>query len=186
MAPSIRQQIDILLNNTRDEAVEHRIKLFIEDFKKYDTVRYETNGDDKWVIRMTKGKSNYQKTFDSVQPEIKTAIDRINALHAKRKSKADAKTAAKVKYRVGDHVVLRGKIKDGSDRIVKKFEVKKVIWSIKQNPVNILVLKQYEGPNNNRSLDRDDCKKYHIKYEPGLQVYSMMLNFQKIRKNIAK
>ena len=79
-------------------------------------------------------------------------------------------------------LILKSKIKDGSKKYYKKFEVKKVIWSIRNNPVNILILKQISGINNNLSLDRNDCKKYHIKYEPGLQAYSMMLNFVKTKK----
>lgn len=114
--------------------------------------------------------------------DLKKAIDKLNEYKNKKKAKDEAKSFVKVKYKVGDTVILRGKIRDGSERIVKKFEVKKVIWSIHSNPVNILILKQLEGPNNNRSLDKNDCKKYHIKYEPGLQVYSMMLNFSKIKK----
>lgn len=116
--------------------------------------------------------------------EEKKYIDAHNAIVKKMISKQKAKKVTTNRYKIGDILVLRGKIKDGCNRLEKIFEVKKVIWSIRSNPVNVLILKQLSGTNNNRSLTKNDCKKYHIKYEPGLQVYSMLTGFNK-RKKIA-
>ncbi len=63
------------------------------------------------------------------------------------------------KYKIGDIILLKGKIRDGSRRMVKKFIVKKIIWSINSRPVNIVVVQQIEGPVNNLSLTKFDCKK---------------------------
>ena len=115
----------------------------------------------------------------------KEYIYKHNLYANKLKSKAEAKKLINNKYKIGDILSLRSKIKDGSARVEKIFEVKKVIWSVKNNPVNVLILKQLSGINTNRSLTRTDCLKYHIKYEPGLQVYSMMTNFSK-RKRLNK
>jgi len=145
-------------------------------------ISYKETEEGQILITVVKDGKETVSSFDSIPDEVKIGIDEAMLLRAKKKSKDEAKKIVKYKYKVGDHVVLRGKIKDGSNRVVKKFEIVKVIWSIRCNPVNILILKQYEGPNNNRTLDKNDCKKYHIKYEPGLQVYSMMLNFSKIRR----
>lgn len=112
----------------------------------------------------------------------KKMIENHNNLVKKLLSKNKAKELIKERYKIGDILILRGKIKDGSARNVKEFEVKKVIWSVKSQPINVLILKQLSGTNTNMSLNRNDCKKYHIKYEPGLQVYSMSLNFNKKKK----
>lgn len=115
---------------------------------------------------------------------IQVKINNHNDIILKQVAKVKAKESVSNKYKIGDILVLRGKIRDGSRRIVKVFEVKKIIWSVKSQIVNVLVLKQLEGPNNNRTLTKDDCKKYHIKYEPGLQVYSMNIGFSKRKKYI--
>lgn len=185
--PSIKKSIDNLIldiNSSKNNPEQkERAKYNMQKALSMDAdITYKDSEDGKIIISVTKNGKTTDTVFDSIDQEVKAGIDAAMSLRKKKQSKYEAKNSIKTNYKVGDHVILRGKIKDGSERVVKKFEVIKVIWSIKANPVNILILKQYEGPNNNRSLDRDDCKKYHIKYEPGLQVYSMMLNFSKIRK----
>jgi hypothetical protein len=98
----------------------------------------------------------------------------------KKISKDEAKSLATVRYKIGDVLILKSKIRDGSKRNYRKFVVKKIIWSINSNPVNIIIVKQVSGPITNMSLSKNDCKRYHIKYEENLQVYSMMMNFVKI------
>lgn len=126
---------------------------------------------------------NSPLTFETIfTKEEKEIINSHNVLVRKMISKNKAKSFINRKFKIGDILVLRGKIKDGSERNVKEFEVKKVIWSVKSQPVNVLILKQLSGINTNMSLNKNDCKKYHIKYEPGLQVYSMSLNFNKKKR----
>jgi len=126
---------------------------------------------------------NSPLTFETIfTKEEKEIINSHNVLVKKMISKNKAKSFINRKFKIGDILVLRGKIKDGSERNVKEFEVKKVIWSVKSQPVNVLILKQLSGINTNMSLNKNDCKKYHIKYEPGLQVYSMSLNFNKKKR----
>lgn len=93
----------------------------------------------------------------------------------------EAKSLIQNRYKVGDLVALRSKIRDGSKKVIKKFIVKKIIWSVNANPVNVIIVKQIEGPLNNLSMTKADCKKYHLKYEENLQVYSMFMNFTKIK-----
>lgn len=180
---SVKDVIDVMLNKAKSTEIKERIKYNIEKALSMDAdITYKDTEDGKTIIYVTKDGNTIENIFDHIDTEVKAGIDKAMIIRKKKRSKNEAKIAVKVRYKIGDHVILRGKIKDGSERIVKKFEVKKVIWSVNSNPVNILILKQIEGPNNNRSLDKNDCKKYHIKYEEGLQVYSMMLNFSKIRK----
>lgn len=134
------------------------------------------------VVKFYRDYSYFVKKYDDLtEDELKFVNTYLNK-QAKKVSKDNAKSKVNERYKIGDILTLRGKIRDGSSRVVKKFEVKKVIWSIRGKEMNILILKQLSGPNNNRSLGKDDCVKYHIKYEPGLQVYSMMLGFVKSKK----
>ena len=85
------------------------------------------------------------------------------------------------KYFIGNTYMLRYKSIEGSQEIIKKFILKKYIYDVNETDVNILILKQIDGLQNNiYTLTKSDCLKYHIKYEPGLQVFSMNLNFIKI------
>lgn len=180
---SMKHQLDFLMKEQKTASQKERIKYNMEKALSMNAdISYKDTEDGKVVISVTKDNKTTENVFDTLDKEVKEGIDLAMAIRKKKKSKNEAKNAVKVRYKIGDYIVLRGKIKDGSEPIVKKFEVKKVIWSIHANPVNILILKQLEGVNNNRSLDKNDCLKYHIKYEPGLQVYSMMLNFSKIRR----
>ena len=137
----------------------------------------------KKIIKFYSGATSFLYTldYDTLNPVLKAIIEKKDYLTKKSNSKNDAKSLVNKRYKIGDHLMLKGKIRDGSEKIVKKFVVKKVIWSIKNKPMNILILKQYEGPCNNMTLNKSDCVKYHIKYEPGLQAYSMMMNFYKIK-----
>lgn len=134
------------------------------------------------VVHFYRGYSSFKKNYDDLNDDELKFVNTYLNKQAKKSSKDNAKSKVNERYKIGDILILRGKIRDGSSRVVKKFEVKKVIWSIRGKEMNILILKQLSGPNNNRSLGKDDCVKYHIKYEPGLQVYSMMLGFVKSRK----
>lgn len=132
------------------------------------------------VITTVKNGSTNEETFSELDPIIKMAIDQAMLIRKKKKAKSEAKCLVKTRYKIGDILLLRGKVRNGSEKLIKKFEVKKIIWSVKGQPVNILILKQLSGVNNNITMTKNDCKKYHIKYEEGLQVYSMFLNFSKL------
>lgn len=109
-------------------------------------------------------------------------LNKYNDYCQKKISKDEAKSLVTVRYKIGDVLMLKSKIRDGSKRNYRKFVVKKIIWSINSNPVNIIIVKQVSGPITNMSMSKNDCKRYHIKYEENLQVYSMMMNFTKITK----
>ena len=183
MQSKLEKEVMGMLNGKNVEDVKERIEYNMKKAIALDAdITYKDTDDGQVSITITKNGKEENIILDTLPKEVRIGIDRAMEIRKKKLSKNEAKSSVKVRYKIGDHLILRGKIKDGSERIVKKFEVKKVIWSVHSNPVNILILKQYEGPNNNRSLDKNDCKKYHIKYEEGLQVYSMMLNFSKINR----
>lgn len=183
MQSKLEKEVMGMLNGKNVEDVKERIEYNMKKAIALDAdITYKDTDDGQVSITITKNGKEENIILDTLPKEVRIGIDRAMEIRKKKLSKNEAKSSVKVRYKIGDHLILRGKIKDGSEKIVKKFEVKKVIWSVHSNPVNILILKQYEGPNNNRSLDKNDCKKYHIKYEEGLQVYSMMLNFSKINR----
>ena len=109
-------------------------------------------------------------------------LEKYNDYCQKKISRDEAKSLVKERYKIGDVLMLKSKIRDGSKKNYKKYIIKKIIWSINSNPVNIIVVKQISGPVTNMSLSKTDCKRYHIKYEENLQVYSMIMNFIKISK----
>lgn len=96
----------------------------------------------------------------------------------KQDAKNNAKALVKKKFVVGKKYMLRQKSVCGSREIIKKYICKKFIYTVKDELLNILILKQIEGPKGTIfTLNRNDCKRYHIKYEPGLQVFSMEFNW---------
>lgn len=172
-----------------------KIDEFIKSIPKKEMIEVSSREYDKdksLYFHEIKAKINANKTLTigflyeeiTLPFHIQVKINNHNDIILKQVAKVRAKESVSNKYKIGDILVLRGKIRDGSRRIVKVFEVKKIIWSVKSQIVNVLVLKQLEGPNNNRTLTKEDCKKYHIKYEPGLQVYSMNIGFSRRKKYI--
>ena len=145
-------------------------------------ISYKDEENNVTVVTVTKDDVTHEERFTNIDPVVKLGIDQAMLIRKKKKAKNEAKALVKNNYKIGDILLLRGKVRNGSERLVKKFEVKKVIWSVKGQPVNILILKQLSGVNNNITMTKNDCKKYHIKYEEGLQVYSMLLNFSKLTK----
>lgn len=202
--PDVRAAINNLIKDismTQEEycsnydLFDEKIDLFIKSIPKKEMIEVsskEYDQDKSLYLHeiKSKSKSNKKITIGFLYEEItlpfhiQVKINNHNDIILKQIAKVKAKESVSNKYKIGDILVLRGKIRDGSKRLVKVFEVKKIIWSVKSQIVNVLILKQLEGPNNNRSLTKDDCKKYHIKYEPGLQVYSMNIGFSKRKKYI--
>lgn len=92
--------------------------------------------------------------------------------------KHKAKSLVKKKFKIGSVYMLRQKSICGSKEIIKKYVLKKFIYSSNDQILNVLIMKQIDGPKGAIfTLNRNDCKRYHIKYEPGLQVFSMEFNW---------
>lgn len=103
-----------------------------------------------------------------------------------RNIKLKAKLKNKLKFKIGSHYFLNFKSKRLLGNIVLEYVCVKVIYAIRNIPVNIVIMKQISNFNNKKyCLTPSQCKIYHIKYEPGLQVCSMNLNWipEKTTKN---
>ena len=124
----------------------------------------------KDVISENKQDNIYNKMFNNI-PTITINKEILKKPEKKKQKK-------KNKYYIGDIYMLRRKSIDGSQEIIKTFILKKYIYTIKNETINVLICKQIDGPRNNiYTLNKTDCAKYHIKFEPGLQVFPMSMNF---------
>lgn len=86
----------------------------------------------------------------------------------------------KIKWIVGDEYYLKYRPSPTLKPIIKRFICKKFIYSIGDVITNIVIMKNAEGtPSDRYTLSKDECLKYHIKYIPGLEVYSMDMNWFK-------
>ena len=93
-------------------------------------------------------------------------------------SKSQAKAKLRRKFHIGEQISLKVKSKCGSTEVIRGYVVKKCIYTINGQEINAVVVKQIYGPKTRiYTLNRHDCEKFHIKFEPGLQVYSMLLNW---------
>lgn len=101
--------------------------------------------------------------------------DEENQVSEKIKLKRQEKKKINKKFVVNHTYHLRTKLNNENRKI---FVLKKFIYTINDLPVNILILKQLSGEKNKIfTLSREECKILHIKYEDGLQVWPMDLNW---------
>ena len=92
------------------------------------------------------------------------------------------KKAINKKFKIGQQYSLKITKKNSSfNPVYKTFILKKFAYKIKEKELPILIMKQIDGPKNNMfTLSKNDCLLYHVKYEDGLQVFSMNLPFKEI------
>lgn len=153
----------------------------------------ETDEDDGFFKQIIKWPKKKNKKKDMSQSPIPIPVEeRVivkankNAYQAKYIAKHKAKNRIKTKFKIGRYYYQRIKPKDGSPNVVIKYQCVKTIYSIKDIEVNIVIMRQltpYDG--RKFTLDRQECQKFHIKYEPGLEVWPMEINWipEKIVKN---
>ena len=68
-------------------------------------------------------------------------------------------------------------------KLKREYVVKKTVYTILDKEVNIVIMKQVSGPQSNKfTLNREDCLKLHLKYEDGLEVFSMELDWKLIKQ----
>jgi hypothetical protein len=138
------------------------------------------------IVKWSKKKNMSQSPIPIPVEERVIVKANKNAYQAKYIAKHKAKNRIKTKFKIGRYYYQRIKPKDGSPNIVIKYQCVKTIYSIKDIEVNIVIMRQltpYDG--RKFTLDRQECQKFHIKYEPGLEVWPMEINWipEKIIKN---
>ena len=72
-------------------------------------------------------------------------------------------------------------------RLKKTYVLKKYIYTINEEEVRAVIMKQIAGSTTGKkyTLNRTDCLMLHLKYEPGLEVFSMDLDW-KLKNNKQK
>ena len=95
------------------------------------------------------------------------------------------------KFYIGQQYKLKLNNLDGTPAVEYCFECKKFINEIAGTEVNVLIMKRlgiYQYKNDEKvlienpesliyTLNKYDCKRYHIKYEPGLEVWPMTMQW---------
>jgi hypothetical protein len=123
----------------------------------------------------------YQKMFQgcqSVNIEDNNSITVNSSYKLKNIAKNKAKCSINKRFKVGGRYFLHLKSRDGSRYILKEYVCKKFIYSLNDNIMNIVIMQQVAGEVDKKfTLNKNECKQFHIKYEPGLEVYSMDMNW---------
>ena len=167
-----------------------------------DSIYIGTHEEDAFIIIEFNGKfdtsnKEYQAILDSYNYyEIKNLNNKIITLEQRTSiiTKNNLTDKQKLRYSIKETLQTKFKLNtlytynyNKSLRSNKIFECKKVIYSIRDNPAKIVIMKQinkHDMSDDNLvyTLNKEDCKKLHIKYEPGLEVYSMDLNWKEIKQ----
>jgi hypothetical protein len=123
----------------------------------------------------------YQKMFQgcqSVNIEDNNSTTVNSSYKLKNIAKNKAKRSINKRFKVGGRYFLHLKSRDGSRYILKEYVCKKFIYSLNDNIMNIVIMQQVAGEVDKKfTLNKNECKQFHIKYEPGLEVYSMDMNW---------
>ena len=83
------------------------------------------------------------------------------------------------KFKIGEHYFIYPM---KNKKLRREYVVKKTVYTIRDKQVNIVIMKQVSGSNTTRfTLNKDDCLKLHLKYEEGLEVFSMELDWKLIK-----
>lgn len=116
--------------------------------------------------------------------------DNKKAYQTKYLTKHRAKNRIKTKFKIGRYYYQRIKPKDGSPDIIIKYQCVKTIYSVNDIEMGIVIMKQITPFDGKKfTLDKHECQKFHIKFEPGLEVWPMDINWipeKKARKTTKK
>ena len=123
----------------------------------------------------------YQNMFQGSQ-SVNIGDNNLETVNSTYKLKNNAKNKAKrsidKRFKIGGRYFLHLKSRDGSRYILKEYICKKFIYSLNDNIMNIVIMQQVAGEVDKKfTLNKNECKQFHIKYEPGLEVYSMDMNW---------
>lgn len=142
-------------------SIAELLKEKIEDGRKKEYVEFESEPEPE-----PEPEVKPEKTYDPKNPRIELG------------QPTPKKGKYPIKWIVGNKYKLRFKGKAGVRGYEKTYILKKFIYTIKQDVVNVVIMKQISGPQSAIfTLTKSNCVHYHIKYEPGLQVMAMDLNW---------
>jgi hypothetical protein len=162
---------------SHDEATQ-RISSIIDLIKETDKY-YKPNSQDEVdnCIYMDILRQVYEKRMRKEDEE--------NAVRDKQAAKNSAKKRIKRKwFKIGEEYVLRKTDSEGNVVLEEDYKCVKFIYTVGKNTVNCVVMKRLAGVigGDVRPLNVNDCRMFHIKYEPGLYMFPMSQGFYK--KNV--
>lgn len=120
-------------------------------------------------------------TFPERNKEVPVAEEKKEYVPSQKKCikddlKKEFKKFKNIKFVRGQKYVIRHKQIRGVKNPV--YEIRQIVWCMDDYPICGLVVKQISGHNMNKScMSVHDCKNLHVKYEPGLYIMSMFLNW---------
>ena len=170
---------NIFLQNkvSHDKAMK-RISSIIDLIKETDKY-YKPNSQDEV------DKCIYMDILRQVYEKRMRKEDEENAIRDKQAAKNSAKKRIKRKwFKIGEEYVLRKTDSEGNVVLEEDYKCVKFIYTVGKNTVNCVVMKRLAGVigGDARPLNVNDCRMFHIKYEPGLYMFSMSQGFYK--KNV--
>jgi hypothetical protein len=151
------------LQNLTDDQIENMITdYFNGNTKKFDIPEME---EDPEVV---------QETEETKEPEEQKPVRNVIPLG----SPTPKEGKYPVKWVNGNIYKLRVRGRFGIRGYERRYVLKKFIYNVKNVPVNVVIMKQLSGPRSTTfTLSKSDCVRFHIKYEDGLQVMSMAMNW---------
>lgn len=106
-------------------------------------------------------------------------VDNDGVNNIEKNSKPEVKKKVR-KFKIGERYLIYPM---NNKKLRREFVVKKTIYNIKGKEVNIVIMKQISGSESTKfTLSKEDCLKFHLKFEEGLQVFSMELDWKLVKK----
>lgn len=122
------------------------------------------------IKRHLKGDISVEEEKEQNKELLRIEKDRIAE---KQKIKADTKALIKKKFKISDIYNIPKYDKAGNKHITK-YKLIKYIYTQYNMPVNVVILKSINGKRTpGHMLSEAECRNFHIKYEPGLEVWDM-------------
>lgn len=117
---------------------------------------------------------------DVISPRMREVIEQTEQQRSGKQPVTTVKPVKTKKFKIGEHYLIHPM---NNKKLRREFVVKKTIYSIKDREVNIVIMKQISGPESTTkfTLSKEDCLKFHLKYEDGLQVCSMELDWKPLK-----
>ena len=171
------KNIDLQNKVSHDEATK-RMSSIIDLIKETDKY-YKPNSQDEV------DKCIYMDILRQVYEKRMRKEDEENAIRDKQAAKNSAKKRIKRKwFKIGEEYVLRKTDSEGNVVLEEDYKCVKFIYTVGKNTVNCVVMKRLAGVigGDARPLNVNDCRMFHIKYEPGLYMFPMSQGFYK--KNV--
>lgn len=164
-----------------------KLNLLKRDKSSITQIQINNNSENVIQTQVVSQEVYYQNMFQgcqSVNIEDNNSTTVNSSYKLKNIAKNKAKRSINKRFKVGGRYFLHLKSRDGSRYILKEYVCKKIIYSLNDNIMNIVIMQQVAGEVDKKfTLNKNECKQFHIKYESGLEVYSMDMNWISEKKN---